>query len=233
MPCTAIASTAACAPCPATTCCRSTATWTWAPGWTCATARSTCWPPTPCASCWPSACAKPILLAESGAVEPRHSGPFKLYQKDQAGIILHDVLFAPFFAGAAGPGHIWHWDVYVDRMNLWHHFARFAKAVEGIDPAAERFQPAVVEHPRLRILALKGQTMLLAWCRDSQNTWQSELADGRPPQPIEGATIDLKAALEKASPRSATAYDPWENRFDRSCAWREPRSRCRRSPDRW
>ena len=42
------------------------------------------------------------------------------------GIILHDVLFAPFFAGAAGPGHCWHWNVYVDRNNLWHHFARFA-----------------------------------------------------------------------------------------------------------
>ena len=52
--------------------------------------------------------ARPVLLAESGAVEPRHSGPFKLYGKDTAGIILHDVLFAPFFAGAAGSGHCWH-----------------------------------------------------------------------------------------------------------------------------
>jgi hypothetical protein len=60
---------------------------------------------------------RPILLAESGAVEPSHSGPFKLYEKDKAGILLHDVLFAPFFAGAAGPGHIWHWDEYVDKKN--------------------------------------------------------------------------------------------------------------------
>lgn len=155
---------------------------------------------------------KPILLAESGAVERSHSGPFKLYQKDQAGIILHDVLFAPFFAGAAGPGHCWHWDLYVDRMNLWHHFARFAKAVEGIDPAAERFEPVVIAHPRLRILALKGRTCALAWCRDPQNTWQSELAEGQSPQPIDGATIDLHAPLGKASPQSAVAYDPWENR---------------------
>jgi hypothetical protein len=53
---------------------------------------------------------KPVLLAESGGVEPNHSGPLKLYEKDRDGLILHDVLFAPFFAGAAGPGHIWHWD---------------------------------------------------------------------------------------------------------------------------
>ncbi|HUV62616.1 MAG TPA: cellulase family glycosylhydrolase, partial [Sedimentisphaerales bacterium] len=61
--------------------------------------------------------AKPILLAESGAVEPSHSGPFKLYQKDKAGLILHDIVFAPFFAGAAGTGQNWHWDQYVAANN--------------------------------------------------------------------------------------------------------------------
>ncbi|MEN6497591.1 MAG: hypothetical protein ABFD16_25100 [Thermoguttaceae bacterium] len=155
---------------------------------------------------------KPILLAESGAVEPSHSGPFKLYEKDRAGIILHDVLFAPFFAGAAGPGHVWHWDRYVERMNLWHHFARFAKAVEGLDPAAEQFQPGVVEHPRLRILTLKGRSVLLAWCRDPENTWQSELAEEKPPQAIDGASVDLQRALGSSPAVSASAYDPWENR---------------------
>ena len=28
---------------------------------------------------------RPVILAESGAVEPRHTGPFKLYAKDQPG----------------------------------------------------------------------------------------------------------------------------------------------------
>ena len=74
---------------------------------------------------------KPVLLAEGGAVEPNHSGPFRLYPKDREGTILHDVLFAPFFVGAAGPGHIWHWDQYVARNNIWFHFGRFAAAVKG------------------------------------------------------------------------------------------------------
>ena len=39
---------------------------------------------------------RPIILAESGAVEPSHSDPFKLYKNDKHGVILHDVLFAPF-----------------------------------------------------------------------------------------------------------------------------------------
>jgi hypothetical protein len=150
---------------------------------------------------------KPVLLAESGAVERSHSGPFKLYQQDRAGIILHDVLFAPFFAGAAGPGHIWHWDVYVDRMNLWHHFGRFAKAIEGIDPAAERFQPGQVAHAQLRILTLTGQHVLLAWCRDPQNTWQSELAEGKSPATLDGVTLDFGVSAGKA-----TVYDPWADK---------------------
>jgi hypothetical protein len=89
---------------------------------------------------------RPVILAESGAVEPNHSGPFKLYAKDREGIILHDVLFAPFFAGAAGPGQIWHWDSYVDANNLWHHFGRFADIVENLDPPAEDLQPSMIDH---------------------------------------------------------------------------------------
>ncbi|HPP51678.1 MAG TPA: hypothetical protein PK777_01920 [Thermoguttaceae bacterium] len=156
---------------------------------------------------------KPILLAESGAVERSHSGPFKLYQKDKAGIILHDVLFAPFFAGAAGPGHIWHWDVYVDRMNLWWHFGRFAAAIEGIDPPAEKFRPVEIEHPRLRVYVLAGQKTWLAWCRDRQNTWQTELAEDRPPQPIREAAIPLNLPAEWVQSAHWRTYDPWTDKW--------------------
>ena len=156
---------------------------------------------------------KPILLAESGAVEPRHTGPFKLYDKDRAGIILHDVLFAPFFAGAAGAGHVWHWEAYVHRMNLWRHFGRFATAIRGVDPPAEGFQALSIEHPRLRVYVLKGRQTLLAWCRDKQNTWQTELAEGRPPEVVRGAAIDLGPHAAAFVTAPARAYDPWADRW--------------------
>ncbi len=154
---------------------------------------------------------KPILLAESGAVEPRHSGPFLLYDKDKAGIILHDVIFAPFMAGAAGTGQCWHWDRYVDRMNLWHHFARFAEFVRGLDPPAEGFEPTAADHPRLRVYILKGRRTTLIWARDKENSWETELKEGRPPEPVRDAVIDL----EKAAPglHAARIYDPWANRW--------------------
>lgn len=152
---------------------------------------------------------RPVVLAESGAVEPSHSGPFKLYAADKAGTILHDVLFAPFFAGAAGAGQIWHWDHYVNKNDLWWQFGRFAKAVEGIDPGAEKFEPATVEHPRVRVYLLRGKTTTLAWCRDKQNTWKTELEAGKPPEKIDGLTIALPGLPADATAR---VYLPWADR---------------------
>lgn len=160
--------------------------------------------------------AKPILLAESGAVEPSHTGPFKLYAKDREGMILHDVLFAPFFTGAAAPGHIWHWNVYVDANNLWWHFARFAAVVKDLDPPAERFKPFELPHPKLLILGLRGRRTTLLWCRDRENTWQTELAEGKPPEVLRQVRLDLGLAGEGIKDRTVKAYDPWSD------VWSEP-----------
>lgn len=159
---------------------------------------------------------RPVMLAEGGAVEPRHTGPFQLYARDTEGMLLHDVLFAPFFAGAAGPGQIWHWGVYVDHNRLWHHFGRFAAIVDGIDVPAENFEPMEVAYPRLRIYVLKGRRTLLAWCRDSRNTWETELAGGRPPERIEGMRIDLGTLPGLADFPAAEIYDPWTNTWSRA-----------------
>jgi hypothetical protein len=154
---------------------------------------------------------KPILLAEAGAVEPRHSGPFKLYERDRAGIILHDVLFAPFFSGAAGPGQIWHWDSYIARNNLCYHYGRFAEAVKDIDPPAENFEPVQLQHPQLRVYALKGKRILLIWCRDAGNTWCSELQDEKNPQTIRNTELDVSLMGWKLGKTKVHAYDPWED----------------------
>jgi len=160
---------------------------------------------------------RPILLAESGAVEPGHSASFKLFPKDTRGIILHDVLFAPFFAGAAGPGHVWHWEDYVAKNNLWWHFGRFATVVEGIDPPAEGFTAAELPHPTLRVRALTGCRTFLAWLRDPENTWQAELAEGKPPRRISGASLRLPDGLALDGETLRT-YDPWQDRWTPAAA---------------
>ena len=162
--------------------------------------------------------SKPIILAESGAVEPSHTGPFKLYKKDKDGIILHDILFAPFFAGAAGTGQNWHWDHYVAANNLWFQFDRFAEAIEGIDARAEVFEPIEIDHRRLRIYALRGRHILLIWCRDKQHTWKTELAQSEPPAMVSGVIISVADFGRNPDGAMVDFYDPWSNRWTRGKA---------------
>jgi hypothetical protein len=155
---------------------------------------------------------KPVILAESGAVEPSHAGPFKLYDKDKAGTILHDVIFAPFFAGAAGAGQCWHWYEYVDKVNAWHQFKGFSETVSGIDPAAEGFEPLMVEHPRLRVYVLKGKRTTLVWCRDKESWWKTELEEGRAPEELKDLVLNLGTDVS-LSGRAVRTYDPWAKRW--------------------
>lgn len=156
---------------------------------------------------------KPVMLAESGAVEPSHSGPFKLYAKDSKGIILHDILFAPFFCGAAGCGQCWHWDQYVDANNLWWQFGRFASATKGLDPPAEAFEPVQIEHPQLRVYLLKGRQTWIAWCRDRSSNWQTELAEGKTPAVLRALVLDLNLPSTGRTSWQCQVYDPWTDHW--------------------
>ena len=154
---------------------------------------------------WTVGRPQPVVLAEVGAVQANHAGPSHLYEKDREGTLLHDALFAAFFAGAAGCGQYWHWDhQYVDRWNLWWHFGRFAEAVKGLDPVAEKFRPFYTETDRLRIYGLRGAMTTVAWCRDKRSDWKSELEDGRAAERL----------AHERFPCGATKMDcylPWED----------------------
>ncbi len=159
---------------------------------------------------------RPVMLAESGAVEPSHSGPSKLYARDQRGIILHDILFAPFFAGAAGSGQCWHWDEYVEANDLWWQFGRFASAVKNLDPPAEGFEPVRRDNDALRVYLLKGRRTWLAWCRDRASHWKTELADGIAPRPLRGLRLDLGLPAASSEDWVGVVYDPWTDRTSRA-----------------
>ncbi len=156
---------------------------------------------------------KPMLLAEVGGVKPKHTGPIEVYAADKEGMILHDLLFAPFFSGSAGPGHAWHWDSYIDKNNLWYHFQRFAEAIKGIDPVQEKFVPVKIFQEKLQIYGLVGSKTILLWCRDSQNDWQTELVNGISPEIQKGLSVDVTSLLSKNNIKSGKIYDPWKNEW--------------------
>jgi len=152
---------------------------------------------------------KPLLVSEIGAVEANHTAPSVLYERDKNGTLLHDAVFTPFFAGAAGPGQFWHWQDYVEKYDLWRHYGRFAKAVEGLDPRGEQLRPVMIEHPRLRIYALAGRKTWIAWCRDKASSWQTELARGAVPELLRSVEVELpQARLSRIR-----TYDPWLDRW--------------------
>lgn len=154
---------------------------------------------------------KPLLLAEVGAVLPNHTGPSDLYPLDTEGALMHDMLFAPFFAGAAGTGNSWHWDHYIDKNDLWYHYARFNQAVKGINPISEGFVPTKIFNQRLRVYALAGQKTILAWCRDIQNDWKSEFREGRKPAAINNEKIDFSSLTSSRNIKKVSLFDPWKN----------------------
>jgi hypothetical protein len=156
---------------------------------------------------------KPVMLAETGAVEPRHAGPSKYYKADTAGILLHDILFAPFFSGSAGTGMCWHWDSYVAKNNLWYHFKRFSETVKGIDPVKERFNSSKSETGDLKAYVLTGRKTILLWLRDKKNTWETELRDGQPPVTNRGIQLDLQKLGINDSFTEIKIYDPWQDKW--------------------
>lgn len=148
----------------------------------------------------------PAILAETGAVEANHTGPFRHYKKDKEGTLLHDALFAAFFAGSAGCGQFWHWDhQYIDGNNLWWHFRRFATAIEGLDPVAEGFRPFYTESRRLKMYGLRGKRLSVLWCRDKQNTWMDELENGQAPEALANERVPFQNC-------KLDCYLPWEDR---------------------
>ncbi len=157
---------------------------------------------------------KPVVLAETGGVEPRHAGPLKLYEEDFEGVILHDSIFAPFFSGSAGSGQTWHWHHYIAKNDLWYHYGIFKKAIKGINPLNESFEVIYTETPRTRNYVLKGNHTLIAWLRDVESPWLRELQDKIPAETIKD--FELHGWRELQLPREVTAVDcylPWQDKW--------------------
>ena len=134
---------------------------------------------------------RPTLLTETGAVNDRHTGPFRYYRMDDRGILFHDTTFPAFFVGAAGTGQIWHWDQYVDQKNLWSQYRPFAALIEGLQLDQELFQMADLSNEQAWCLVLRGRGHVLLWVRNKADSWQRVLRDGEEPPLLDDLVFDL------------------------------------------
>lgn len=153
---------------------------------------------------------KPVILSEVGAVEAHHAGPSKLYEADSLGILLHDLLFAPFFSGAAAPGQSWHWSYYIEKNDLWWHFGRFNKAIANINPITEHYKPVFYYYDNIRVYGLIGRTNTLIWCRDGLSDWKSELMESVKP---ETRHIKMPVEMLHNNLSDIRMYNPWTDEW--------------------
>ncbi|MPM40829.1 hypothetical protein SDC9_87477 [bioreactor metagenome] len=155
----------------------------------------------------------PVIMNEIGAVEPNHIGPFRFYKEDKEGILIHDMIFAPFFSGSAGSGSMWHWNHYIFPQDLWPHFQKFKNAIVGIDPVKEKFIPSFFEKENVRCYVLNGKNKTMIWCRDGANSWRTEFEDGVPAVLKENFTI-LANDLKTNKFKKVRIYDPWKDSWN-------------------
>jgi hypothetical protein len=136
---------------------------------------------------------RPVLLAETGAVNDAHTGPFRYCRMDHRGIIFHDTTFPAFFAGAAGTGHIWHWDSYVDQKDLFGAFRPFTDLIAGVQLDAEDFRAFDLSTEKTWALGLRGKQHLLLWVRNRADSWYRTLRDRQAPHRLRGQQLDLRS----------------------------------------
>ncbi len=134
---------------------------------------------------------RPVLLAETGGVNDRHTGLFRFARWDDRGIIFHDTTFPAFFAGAGGVGQQWFWDRYVDQKNLWPQYKALADLIADVAIDREGFSAADLSTDALWALALVGERHTLLWLRHRGDTWQASLRDRRPPEPLTAVRLTL------------------------------------------
>ena len=139
---------------------------------------------------------RPILLAETGAVNDCHTGLFRFCSADHLGLILTDEVYSPFFFESAGCGHIWHWNCYVEPNNLWRYYRPFAKLVEGEALDTQNLRARDASNEKAFLLLLEGDGVVYGYARNRSDSWYRTLRDQLPPEPVASLKVELPFAGE-------------------------------------
>ncbi len=136
---------------------------------------------------------KPVFLAETGAVNDCHSGPFRYYVNDHRGMLLADCVYMPVFLKSCGVGNMWHWDErYIEAKNLYRLYRPVKNLVEEIDFPAEDFSPLDASSDKAYVYAMRGKTVMIGYVRNKEDNWKTVLRDLKEPEPLQTVVIDVE-----------------------------------------
>ena len=121
---------------------------------------------------------KPALMGEFGWGGNEGYGN----EVERSGIHLHNGIWATTFAGYAGSGLYWWWDVYVEKYRLWYHFFGLSHFIDGVDLSQySPFSPLTINGPggepgQAFGIGLRGDNILV-WLRSDAYTQQAAEAE--------------------------------------------------------
>lgn len=132
---------------------------------------------------------KPLLLAETGAINPYSKKTFGLYSIDYRATILNDCAFTPFFKGAAGVGILSHVAEYIEPLNLYGCFKPFAQMLHNVKIHKQYFKPMEITRKKAKVYVLKGRSTTLIFVRAKDDEWQKLLNDPKRTGVIRGISL--------------------------------------------
>lgn len=82
---------------------------------------------------------KPIIPGEFGSISTDGFGPSLGMKEDVNGLHLHNQLWSSLFIGMAATAMHWHWELYIDKYNLYHHCEGIVNFLRGEDLSAMKY----------------------------------------------------------------------------------------------
>ncbi len=144
---------------------------------------------------------KPLLIGETGMVDrawgcSEYQDAYRHAQspKDKEGVILHNAIWAPFFAGASGTAMHWWWAYYIDAFNLYHHYRPFVEFTADVPWNRFDFAPLELKCSAAAVRALaRGHRAwgIVGWLHHKENVWKRAVAEGKTPGTVTDATVTL------------------------------------------
>jgi hypothetical protein len=135
---------------------------------------------------------KPYLWAEFG-IERQVPEYRDFCDKDREGVHMHAGIWTPVMHGAAGCGHLWWWDSYVDPKNLYFHMRALANFTKDIPWTTAGFERARIHanQNKLNAVGRKGRELAILWVENKAHTWWNVVHDAPIPA-VEGETIEVE-----------------------------------------
>ncbi len=133
---------------------------------------------------------KPFLISEFGYAGTNDDNLFN--DLDKGGIALHSSIWAAAFSGYSGTAMHWWWDNYIDKNQLYYHFAALSGFFKNFNWDDNLIFFTNNKDKYLQIMGIKGNENIYLWLSNKRSNWFTILKQKQPIEPIEGYAFTLK-----------------------------------------